>query len=108
MAVITVDDVQAYLEETKAPYTALETGPVAYATAEIFGILERRYDTTAWITTTNTPALVRNAVAMLTAGLYIKKLYGEDNADDNAYADMLQKQAYTAAHSLVEGTMVMP
>lgn len=107
MAVISIAEVQQFLEPTRFTVTNAEvTGEFELsARTEAFARVSSAYATTSWITEGTTPKLVRLAIAMLVAARLYARAYSEEDTEGNAYARRLEKKAYDLLDGIADGTI---
>lgn len=94
MAVISLEQVQAWLSKTKLHISQVDPQFESTATNMILGSLTELYDISTWIDEASTPALVRDSIAMLVAAWTYQRTYSEDDPDGSAYAKWLEANAY--------------
>jgi hypothetical protein len=108
-ALITVDEVQTWLESTKlrlATDDALaEESP---ASTIVLAKLASVFDVSGWTTAVATPKLVRKIISMLVAAWRYNALYSETDAEHgNPYADKLEKLAWSLLDGIILGQLVI-
>jgi len=104
VANITVEDVQAWLEETKLEIGSLDSNLESQVATEVLGrVSTADYDVTGWIDPGTTPKLIRKIIAMLYAGWFYDRQYSE-TSDTNDYALRLKEAAEALLKGIVEGT----
>lgn len=102
MALISVDEVQLFIEETKLNLDHDEM--LAEAAFQETLVLAKftgcGLDTSTWVDEGTTPELVRYIIGMLVAAQKYNKAYSEtDEAAGNPYANKLEERA----HMLIDG-----
>lgn len=108
MAVITLPEVQAWLETTKMQLADFDDEFEETARAMVFGKLEATYDTVGWTDNTNTPALVRKAIAMYVAAWTYNRQYSEEDPDGSGYAKWLIGMADQLVEGISTGNVDLP
>lgn len=103
--------VQAWLEPTKTRIDTFPTEQAEYAQAMTFGKLRTVFETVDdWADTTTAPyvpELVRDAIAMWTAGLTFNKFYSQQSTSFAAYGNILIARANDIIEGLIDGTLVI-
>lgn len=102
-AVVTVGEVQGWLEVTKLTIGDFDQELESTAQATAFGTLGEIYDTTTWTSPTTTPNLVSKAIAMLVAAWTYNRQYSEEDPSGNAYALWLEEKAYALLAAIKAG-----
>lgn len=108
MAVVTLQQVQAWLEQTKLTLPAFDTELELVARTNVFAKVANQYDVSAWIDAGSTPTIISEVVAMLVAAWTYRRQYSEDSNNDNWYAVWLENQAWSIVDSIVAGTTPVP
>jgi hypothetical protein len=108
MARVTQGDVQVYLDVDLFPIPGNDTFPEEQTFADmVFARLGQAYDTTAWLTSGTTPALVRRILAMLIAANRYNKKHAEDDDAGNRYAYKLENRAWELVNMIVSGQALL-
>jgi hypothetical protein len=108
MARVTSDDVQVYLDEDLFEIPENDTFPEEQNFADIvFARLGQVYDTSTWLTTNTTPALVRRILAMLIAANRYNKKHSEDEDSGNKYAYKLENRAWDLIKLILDDQAVL-
>lgn len=108
MARVTPDDVQVYLDDDLFPIPENDQFPEEQSYADmVFARLGQAYDTTAWLNTASTPALVRRILAMLIAANRYNKKHAEDDDAGNKYAYKLENRAWDLVKLILEDQAVL-
>lgn len=109
MALVTVDEVQAWLESTKLRLDHDdELVEEIHISRIVLSKLSTRFDVDTWLDPTTTPGLVRTIISMLTAASRYNKVYSESDADaGNPYANKLEEMAYEMLEQLLTGEMIL-
>ena len=109
MALVTIDDVQIWLEVTKHRIAPDDQLPEESAASEV--VLSRlavRFDTTTWVDPASTPSLVRKIIAMLVASWRYNRVYSETDEDaGNPYANKLEQRANDLITAILEGSIAL-
>lgn len=108
MALVSVADVQGWLERTKLTIVALDLDLLAQLESEILARLDSIYDTTTWLSPSTTPTLVKTIVAKTYASYHIDKVYSENQDEGNDYAARLAQNAESLIVGLVDRTIAIP
>jgi hypothetical protein len=101
--VVTPAEVQAWLEETKLPLVEIDQGLHEAARVLVFSHLAEVYDTSGWTTSTNTPSLVRQVVAIYIAAWVYNRAYSSVSIEGPTYGDKLIAMAESILVSIVNG-----
>lgn len=109
MALVTVNEVQAWLESTKLRLGHDDELPEeVHLSRMVLSKLATRFDISAWVDETTTPDLVRTIIAMLVAAARYNKQYSEsDSQAGNPYANKLEGLAYDMLEQLITGEMLL-
>lgn len=102
MPVVTLDDVQQWLERTKLTLTAYDPKFEETARTTAFGRLSAAYDVTGWSDAASTPLLVRHVIAMYVAAWTYNRAYSEVDGTSE-YATWLESKADALLEGIVSG-----
>ena len=115
MARILVEDAQAWVEGTKFtipdPLPSTDANLLGQIEAEVIGRVSSAYadEYPTWTDSTNTPALVKVAIAKMFVAWMYRKQYSEDlGEEDAAYAAKLEMNAESIISGLTDGTIDIP
>lgn len=112
MARITLQDAQAWAENTKLPFSVLDTPLLNQVEVQVLSSLRScGIDTTlinTWIDTATTPDLVKSIIAMLYVSWYYDRQYSEEQTEGNDYAAMLRSHAQMLLTGVCDGTIEIP
>ena len=104
MSILSPDDVNAWLEDTKLTVEApLDAQIENLHEQRVLGVLARRYDVTTWIDGSSTPALIVQLVAMLYAATVYRRQYSEDLTSDPAWPVWLESTANETLALILSG-----
>lgn len=106
MAVISVEEANAWADKSKLILDALDTELVVSVTDQVFARISPVYDTTSWSTPLNTPSIVRKIIAMLYVAWVYERTYSEDGGQ-NTYSMRLFEQAYGILDGVADGTLAI-
>lgn len=106
MAVVTLQEVQQWLEKTKLELDVLSGSFEETARSMTFGEVAQQYTVTTWLDEVTTPTLIRKIVSMRIAGWTYKAAYSEDTGQ-SPYGDWLLEQAANLVLSIVAGKIVL-
>jgi hypothetical protein len=105
MAVITLQEANAWCEPTKSAIPDLDQTHVAQVASAVFARLTSQYDTSLWTDATNTPAVVKTIIAMFYVSWHYDKAFSADPGHEtDDYAKRLRGWAETLLVKLEEGT----
>jgi hypothetical protein len=105
MAIFTLGQVNAWLDPTKAQIASLDAELEGVITAKVLGSLEKRFDTSGWTTTGNTPELVQQTTALSYAGAIYSRAYSEDiTGVEDSYGIKLSADAERMLEGILDGT----
>jgi hypothetical protein len=108
VARVTQDDVQVYLDVDLYPIPENDAFPEEQTFADmVFARLGQAYDTTGWLSTPTTPALVRRIIAMLIAANRYNKKHAEDDDAGNRYAYKLENRAWELVNLILNDQAVL-
>jgi hypothetical protein len=108
-AVVSLGEVQAWLETSKLNLAALPTALEESERATVLGRLAQVYDVGGWITEAATPALVRKIIAMRVAGWTYNRQYSQEAATlGDSYGNLLLRSADMLLDQIVEGHIGIP
>jgi hypothetical protein len=108
MSRIVVAEAQAWLEPTKLTLAALDTNLLDQIEEEVLDQISSSYDTSGWIDNTNTPKIVRTAIAKMYASWVYNRQYSEDTDQGNPYAQKLLDNATMVISGIIDGTVDIP
>jgi hypothetical protein len=103
MANISVADAQAWAELTKLTLSALDADLEAQVSTQVLSRIAQAYDVSGWTTTSNTPKLVKNIIAMTYVSWLYSRQYSEDETGSNEYAIRLLAYAETLILGIISG-----
>lgn len=103
---ITVQEVNAWLEKTKVALTALDSELVGSIAEQVIAAVSDMVDPTSWLDPTTTPSLIRKIIAMQYAGWYYQRTYSEDE-ETNSYGLLLLGQAERLITGIREGSLTI-
>lgn len=104
MAVLTVPEANAWLDSTKLTLSSIEVELEEQVKNQIFARLHGAFDTSGWVSNLSTPKLVRTILAMYYVSWIYDRAYSDD-AESNAYAQLLRQMADANIVGLVAGTI---
>jgi hypothetical protein len=105
MTSIELADAQAWIEPTKLTLSTIDANLESQITTQIFARLpSASFTTTAWVTPATTPAIVRTTIAMYYVAWMYDKYYSDD-AEANAYAELLRQYADLNIAGLIAGSI---
>jgi len=108
MAIFTVGQVNAWLDPTKAQIASLDAELEGVCTSTVLGSLEKRFDTSGWTTTGNTPELVQQTTALSYAGSIYSRAYSEDiTGIEDSYGIKLSADASRMLEGILDGTFIL-
>lgn len=100
MVVVTLAEVQQWLEATKLTLDVVDEELAESARAIAFGKLSAAYDTSTWVSIGTTPKLVRTVISMLVAAWIYQREYAEE--EDSAYGRRRERQAMELLSSIAK------
>lgn len=103
--VVTLAEVQQWLESTKMTLTTVDTELAESARVLAFSDISSAYDVSTWISPTSTPKLVRAAISMLIAAWEYQRAYSEE--DGSNYGDKLEIRARLLIEGIAGGTTIL-
>jgi hypothetical protein len=104
---VTQDEVQQWLETTKLGITEVDVELESSASTYIFARLGETYDTSGWIGSTTTPALVRKLISMLIAAWTYERTYSESSPDQPTWAQRLEAMVEAILTGLTDGSIAL-
>lgn len=107
MAVVTLQQVQAWLESTKLTLSAYDAELELVAQTQVFAAVAGQYDVSGWADNTSTPALISEIISMLIASWTYRRQYSEDSDADNWYAIWLEGKANSILDAILGGTLAL-
>ena len=108
MARIAIEDVKAWVEDSKLKPQALDLDHLSQLEEEVLARLASIYDTSIWVDKSTTPRLVQTIIAKYyTAWLY-NKFYSENQSQPNLYAMLVTRNAETLVSGILDGTITVP
>jgi hypothetical protein len=109
MARIEIGDARSWAEETKLNIRKLDLGLLQDVETQVMSRLTSAYPVSAptWVSSSTTPALVKNIISMLYVSWFYNRQYAEDESNTNDYARLLEARANEMIDSLVAGTLTL-
>jgi hypothetical protein len=107
---ITLQEAQAWGEKTKlAPawQNGLDAALLAQVQVEVLGWVASVADTSTWIDSDSTPALVKTIIAKIYVAWLIDRQYSEDE-DLSAYATLLRTTAMALQDAILDSSVDIP
>lgn len=105
---IVVEDVRAWVENSKLNPQALDLEHLDQIETEILATIGNIYDTSTWLDNVTTPRLVQVIIAkMYTSWLYAK-FYSENQSESNEYANNVRDNAEMLMAGILDGTIEIP
>ena len=108
MARISIDDVKAWVEDSKLDPQALDLDHLDQIETEIFARINSVYNTTGWVDRTSTPRLIQVIIAKYYTGWLYDKFYSENQSDPNQYAQLVKQNAENLILGILDGTIEIP
>lgn len=108
MALITPNDAQGWAESTKLNLSALDVSLLGQIETEVISRLNSIYNTSAWLTPTTTPSVVKVIIAKNYVAWFYDRQYSENQDQGNDYAAMLRSNAEMLMSGLIDGTIEIP
>ena len=108
MAIFTLGQVNGWLDPTKAQIASLDAELEGVITSKVLGSLEKRFDTSGWTTTGNTPELVQQTAALAYAGAIYSRAYSEDiTGIEDTYGIKLSADSEKMLDGILDGTFIL-
>lgn len=105
MALVTTDDVQAWLTKNRIEIEIVDDLPEEVnISAEILASISTRYTVTTWVSPSTTPLLVKSIISARVAALRYAKHYA-DQLEENSYSDWLNMWAMDILKGIISGTI---
>lgn len=113
MARITIAEAQAWVEATKFTIASISTSPnsdmLVQLEEEVISRVASVYDTSGWTNDTNTPRLIRVAIAKKFVAWAYRRQYSESIPESDAtYAALLEANSEMIVAGIVDGTIEIP
>jgi|SRR5882762_5154585 len=108
MARISVQQAQAWGEQTKLPITGLDVPLLTQIENQVLATLSEGFDVSTWLDSTNTPPIVQQILSMLYVSWFYNRQYSEDQEHVNVYATLLRAEAESLIVGLLDGSIIMP
>jgi hypothetical protein len=105
VSVVSLAQVQSWLEPTKLTLTALPVDLTANARNLVFTSLQGVYVTTDW--DTDCPETIQTIISMYVAGWTYLSAYSQETLTTNPWGDRLLSMAGAFLQSLVDGTVTL-
>lgn len=105
MAVVTLPEVQQWLETTKMSLAAVDPELSESARLVVFGKVSGTYDTSEWVDVATTPKLIRATIGKLVAAWEYLKAYGEE--DESTYGSRMERQVYELLKEIDNGNVLL-
>lgn len=103
MAVVTLAQVQQWLESTKLTLSSYDTELELTAERRVFAEAAQSYDVSGWVGTSTTPVLIQEIIAMFTAAWTYQRQYSEDSETGSWYVTWLEGKAQSLLDSVSKG-----
>ncbi len=100
--VVTLAQVQQWLEQTKLTLDNVDEELAESARLRAFSDMASAYDTSTWVDSSTTPALVRSCISMLIAAWEYMRAYSEE--DGTSYGMVLEARALALIESIANGS----
>lgn len=100
---VSIAEVQAWLEPTKATLDVLDTDWLPQLETQVLARIAAAYDVSTWVSVGSTPQVVRSVIAMKYAAWFYRRQYSEEGGD-NQYADLLDAAAEALILGIINGT----
>lgn len=104
---ITVEDAQAWLEETKGLLGSLNDDLCTQVETQVLSRIAVVYDVSTWVDTDTTPSLVKNVIAMYYVSWFYDRQYSENQDSGNNWAARLAQMADGIITSIISGSVVL-
>lgn len=108
MARISIDDVQAWVENSKIVPPSLDLDHVDQIETEILARLGGVFDTSLWVDKATTPRLIQVIIAKTYTGWLYDKMYSENQSQPNIYSRMIKQNAEMLIDGILDGTIEIP
>lgn len=108
MARISIDDVQAWVENSKIVPPSLDLDHVDQIETEILARLGGVYNTSLWVDKATTPRLIQVIIAKTYTGWLYDKMYSENQSQPNIYSRMIKQNAEMLIDGILDGTIEIP
>ncbi|SRR5712691_2817715 len=105
---ISIDDVKAWVEDSKLRPQALDLDHLSQLEEEILARIGGIYDTTVWLDKSTTPRLIQVIIAKTYTSWLYNKFYSENQGISNSYARMILNNAETLIAGILDGTIEVP
>lgn len=104
--VVAQPEVQNWLEPTKTEIRSDPSETIAHVQRRVFGQLSNAFEEVeTWLGPSTTPDLVRDIIAMWTAGLIFNKFYAQQSTQFSGYGNMLISDAKSLLQGLIDGSI---
>jgi NADH:ubiquinone oxidoreductase subunit 4 (subunit M) len=107
MPLITAEDVQGWVDQTKLSVTTLDLKLLPFIEEEVLARIGTVYDTTVWVNETTTPRIVKVIISKLYAAWIYDRAYSENQSDRNMYAQRLIDNANMLIQGILSGVIVV-
>jgi len=108
MSRVELDDVKAWVEDSKLNPQALDNDLLNQLEEEIFGRIQAVYDVSVWTDPSTTPLLIKVIIAKTYAGWLYDKFYSENQGVPNQYSQLVKANAEMLIMGILDGTIVVP
>jgi hypothetical protein len=112
MARITLVDAQAWAENTKLPFSVLDTALLNQVEIQVIARLQSCGIDAAliatWVDVSTTPDLVKSIISMMYVAWFYDRQYSEEQTEGNDYAAMLRNHAQMLLQGVCDGTIEIP
>lgn len=104
---ITVENANAWADQVKLNLGTLDSELEDSQAVQVLAGVAQAYDTSTWVDTSTTPALVKKIIAMRYVGWYFQRTYSEDD-DISTYGILLINEADKLIAGIAAGTLGLP
>lgn len=108
MSRISIDDVQAWVENSKLLPAAIDGDHLDHIETEVLARLSSVFDTSVWVDKATTPRLIQVIIAKMYAGWLYDKMYSENQSQPNIYSRLVKQNAEMLIDGILDGTIEIP
>ena len=105
MGVVTAEEVQQWLDNTKMAVSTVDANLEATFKAKVYSRLASIYDTSTWVDVASTPTLIRQIISAYIAAWTYDRQYSEADPDGNAYARRIARWADEQLENIAQGEL---
>lgn len=105
---ISVDDVRAWVENSKLSPEALDVDYLSQIEEEVLARINSVYNVATWLDKPSTPRLIQVIIAKFYTGWLYDKFYSENQNQPSQYAQLVKNNAEMLVQGILTGIITIP